>query len=322
MKKLFLIMAMVLLLGAVQPAQAFWVWTPSSNKWVNPKNEIKETPQEQLDYALGFYKTGEFKEATGELKKLLKEYPRSREAAEAQYYIARMLEEQGDAVSAFKNYQEVIEKYPFSDRFAEIVRRQYEIGTRLLEGRDTRRSFVKTVVGGDYDVIDIFRKVIKNAPYGEYAAPAQYKIALYLQGKQMYQEARDEFEATINDYPDSEWAQAARYQIAVSDAERSSAPQYDQEVTAAAINELEGFVGDYPDAELSSSARARIQELREKEAEKSFIVAEFYQKQRQYAAARRYYSKIVEDYKQTSWAGKALVRIREIGALEAGEEKR
>lgn len=293
-------------------AYAFWIWTPETNKWINPKYAVKETPKDQLTYALEFYNSADFKGALKEFRKLIKHYPRAREAAEAQYYIARCFEDQGQFLEAFKQYQIVIEKYPFAERSGEIIKRQYDIGNQILDGRAQRNKFIKTIVGGDYDVIEIFRKVIKNAPYGEYAAPAQYKIGLYLQEKRMYQEARDEFEKTLNDYPDSEWAKAAKYQIALSDAKRSSGAQYDQKITEAAIEELEDFVKEHPSAELSKSARGEIHQLREKEAENNFLIAEFYEKQKKYKAAKLYYSEIVEQYKNTSWATQALERLREL----------
>lgn len=276
------------------------------------KYAVKDTPQDQLAYALEFYEAEEYEKAVNELRKLIRHYPRAREAAEAQYYLALNYERLDRPMKAFRNYQTVLEKYPFSERTAQIVKRQYEIGNEILDGKYKRNKFVSAVVGGDYNVIEIFRTVIKNAPYGGHAAPAQYKIGLYLLQKRMYQEARDEFEKTINDYPDSEWVKAARYQIAVSDAKRSAGAEYNQSVTQAAIDEFKDFVKTNPDAELSDAAKAQIQDLREKEAENSFIVAQFYEKQKKDQAAKICYSEIVDQYKDTSWASKALEKIREI----------
>ncbi len=304
--------AIVILLFFSSPSLAFWIWTPESGKWVNPKYAVKETPQDHLAYARNFLEAKDYKKARDEFQKLLKHYPRAREAAEAQYYIGLSQENEGQSAQAFKSYQVVIQKYPFSERSGEIIKRQYEIGNQLMEGKDSKNKFVKTVVGGDYDVIEVFRAVIKNAPYGEYAAPAQYKIGLYLLGKAMHQEARDEFEKTINDYPSSEWAKAAKYQIALADAMRSSKPQYDQKITASAVNEFKDFLKEYPDAELSQQAQGQIDHLREKEAENYFVIAEFYEKQKQPESAKIYYTTIVEDYKNTSWAPKALTKIRQL----------
>ncbi len=310
MKRIHILIISLLVIWPASYAHAFWVWTPQTNRWVNPKYSVKETPKDQLQYALEAFNAKQWKKARDEFDRLIKYYPRAREAADAQYYIAVSLENEGKLVEAFRAYQRVIEKYPFSERSGEVVKRQYDLGNQMLEGNDKRSQFVKTVIGGDYDVIEIFRAVIKNAPYGEYAAPSQYKIGLYLQEKQLYQEARDEFEKTINDYPSSEWAKAARYQIAVSDAKRSSDAARDQKVTEAAIDQFKSFVQDYPDADLSDQAKDNIRSLKEKEAANAFLVAQFYEKQKKVNAAKVYYHAIVEDYANTTWASKALERLR------------
>lgn len=291
---------------------AFWVWTPETNQWVNPKYAVKETPAEQMQYALDFYQTKSYKEAMRELEKLIEHYPRAREAADAQYYIGVCWEDQGKLQEAFKNYQLVVDKYPFSERSAEIVQRQYDIGVKLLEGESGRGAFSRSFSGPDTNIIDIFNAVIKNAPYGNLAAPSRYKIGLYFSENRMYQEARDEFEKVINDYPDSEWAKAAKYQTALADAQRSTDAPYDQKVTQAAVGEFKEFLEHYPEAELSSKAKEQIRGLRDKEAESHFQIAQFYEKQKKYEAAKIYYETIANDFRDSPWAAKALKKIREV----------
>jgi outer membrane assembly lipoprotein YfiO len=288
------------------------MWTPETNKWENPKFSVKDTPGEQLELALDFYKSKQYQEATRELNKLIKHYPRAREAPEAQYYIALISEEQGDLSQAFKQYQLVIDRYPFSERARDIIKKEYDIGIKLLEGNNSQNKFVNAVVGGDYNVIDVFRTVIKNAPYGELAAPSQYKVGLFFLEKGMYQESRDEFEKLINDYPDSEWVKAAKYQIAVADAKRSTDAQYDQKVTQAAAKEFKEFVSIYPDAEFSDEAKVNIQHLNDKEAQNAFLIAQFYEKQKSYQAAKVYYQAVVDGFENTVWAAKALEKIQQL----------
>src|SRR3990167_7102268 len=81
---------------------AFWVWTPETNKWVNPKYAIKDTPQEQLQFGMDFYNAKQYKEAIREFQKLIEHYPRAREAPDAQYHIGLCLEEQDNILGAFK----------------------------------------------------------------------------------------------------------------------------------------------------------------------------------------------------------------------------
>lgn len=310
----FIFFSAILLVSWNSRVFAFWMWTPESNQWVNPKYDVKDSPPKQLEYAEGFYEAKDYKKAIAEFEKLIKHYPRAREAPEAQYHVGLCLEEQDKPYDAFRAYQKVIEKYPFSERTADVVERQYKIGERLLEEGNQRNKVISAVIGEGYAVVDVFRHVIKNAPYGKYAAPSQYKIGLYLNEKGLYQEARDEFEKVINDYPDSEWVKAAQYQIAVADAKRSTKSQYDQGVTKAAVAEFEDFVKTYPDAELSKKAQQQVAQLRNKEAENNFLIARFYEKQKNYSAARIYYTTIVEDYGDSPWAGKAQEKLAALGS--------
>ena len=291
---------------------AFWVWTPETNQWVNPKYSVKDTPSEQLQYALTFYQSKEYKEAIAEFRKLINHYPRAREAADAQYYIGSSWEQMDNPQEAFKSYQEVIDKYPFSERSPEIVQKQYDIAVKLLEGRDKRGILAQTFSSADYTAVDMFKAVIKNAPYGNLAALSRYKIGLYLMEDGMYQEARDEFEKVMNDYPESEWAKAAKYQIALSDSKRSTDAPYDQKITQAAVKEFKEFVEHYPDAELSRQAKDQIQGLRDKEAESNLHIAQFYEKNKKYGSAKIYYQMIVDEFQNSRWTAQALNKIREL----------
>jgi outer membrane protein assembly factor BamD len=129
----------------------------------------------------------------------------------------------------------------------------------------------------------------------------------------MYQEARDEFEKTMNDYPTSEWAHAAKFQIAMADTSRASDPQHEQKVTDVAMQEFNEFVKTHPDSQLTPQARQQISLLKEKEAENSFVIAHFYEKQKNVKAARIYYKEIVNQYADTSWGVKAQARLKIIG---------
>ena len=139
--------------------------------------------------------------------------------------------------------------------------------------------------------------------------------------KRMYQEARDELDKVINDYPDSEWVKPAKYQIAVVDAARSAGAEYDQKITRSAVEEFEEFVAVYPDAELSKKAKEEISLLQEKEAENNFLIGKFYQKQKKYEAARIYYAGVVDSYPGSSWAEKASKEISNIDKKIQKEKK-
>jgi outer membrane protein assembly factor BamD len=300
------------LCAGISSAQAFWIWTPESGKWTNPKYSVKETPSEQLSYAKSFFDARQYGEAMREYKKLLRAYPKAREAAEAQFQIGQTWETLKKYAAAVEAYQLVIDKYPFSDLGPKVVERQYAIANMLMEGKARDSQLAETLLGTEHRVVEIFQKVIKNDPYGSYAASSQYKIGLYYQARQEYQEARDEFEKTLNDYPDSKWAESAKYQIALVDAKRSVKPQYDQKVTGVAVEGFEEFAKTHPESELSRDAQAQIKGLRQKEAENNFVVAEFYRKSKKYVPARVYYNIVTDKYGDTAWALKAEAKLKSL----------
>ena len=291
---------------------AVWIWTPETGKFINPKWEVKPTPQDQLEFAQSFRDTGNCKKAIAEYKKLIRAYPRAKEAPEAQFFTGQCLEDMTKPYEAYLAYQLVIDKYPFSERAAQIVSIEYNIANHLLENKD-RSKWAEVVVGSDDRVVEILRTVIKDAPYGKFAAISQYKIGLYLKEKGMYQEARDEFEKTMNDYPNSEWAQASKFQIAMADTSRASDAQHEQKVTSVAMEEFNEFVKAHPDSQLTPEAQAQMSRLKERQAENNFVIAQFYEKQKNLKAARIYYKEVANNYADTSWGTKALAKLKIIG---------
>jgi len=300
----------ILLLGLifVEPCFAYWIWTPKTGRWVNPKYAVKPTPKEQLEFALTFYQENKLKEAREEFKKLIKYFPRAREAAEAQFYLGMIEEKLNRFYEAFLEYQKVIDKYPFSERIQEIIERQYKIGEAFMEGK-AKLSVGKNILV-EHPSIEIFRKVVENSTYGPLAPIAQYKLGLVLKSLGRYQEAEEEFEKVISNYPNSEWFFAAKFQIASCKAALSRSSDYDQERTAEAKKMFEEFVKEHPDAALSRDAEKNIEDLKEKEAKSNFDIGFFYERQKIYDSAKLYYNFVIENYPKSIWAAKALERLQ------------
>src|SRR5580693_6256545 len=87
---------------------ADWIWTPETGKFINPKWEVKPTPADQLEYAQSFRDQGNCKKAMAEYKKLIKAYPRAKEAPEAEFFTGQCLEDMGQPYEAYQAYQLVI----------------------------------------------------------------------------------------------------------------------------------------------------------------------------------------------------------------------
>jgi len=307
MRRITLILIIFFALS-VNAAYPYWIWTPKTGKWVNPKTVVKPAPKEQFDLAKGLYDLKKYEDAKREFKKLLKAYPKSFEASESQYYLGLTEEAQGNLYEAYQAYQKVIDKYPFSERIQEIVGREYKIAEVFMSGQ--KRKALGMTLPVENPSIEIFTKVIENSTYGPLAPAAQYKLGLVLKGLMRYYEAEEAFNKVLSNYPNSEWAEAAKFQIASCRAAVSRGPDYDQGAAKEAKEKFEEFVAEHPDAVLSRDAEKNIEQLKEKEAASAYNIGRFYEKQKAYESAEVYYNDIINNYSDSLWAGKALERLQ------------
>ena len=289
----------------------YWVWTPQTKKWINPKYAPKDTPKEQLLYAMDFFEAKDYKKSLGEFMKIIKYYKRSEAASEAQYYIGRCYEEMDYPYQAFEAYQKVIDDYPFTQRIEEIVNRQFEIGNRLYEGEKTK-FFGLRFKAIPEQIIDVYKKVVANAPYSQNASIAQFRIGELYKKISFYQEARDAFQKILDDYPDSPVAMEAKFQLALTASVASSGSGYDQSLAKQAQQEFDEFKRAHPDSELVQKAEKEKKEIIEKRAEHYLQNAAFYERIGKYQSAAIYYNKILNEFPDVSSAPKALERLNVI----------
>ncbi|MCK9614952.1 MAG: outer membrane protein assembly factor BamD [Candidatus Omnitrophica bacterium] len=299
---------------AIMPFEAysFWIWSPKTQKWKDPKYSALATPFLQFKEAEKFFNEKKYKEALQEFKKLIIHYPDSKEAADAQYYIGRCFEELSQPYQAFLEYQKVIESYPNSQRINEIIEREYNIGEYFLNREPKKWLGVSVYDFVDHPAIEIFKKIIDKVPYSPYAAKAQYKMGMLLLKLGRYEEAMDSFQKVGDNYPDSEWASPAKYQLAIATAKASGGADYDSTAIEEATRKLDEFIKTHPEADISPQATAQLKELRNREAKKNFDIAQFYEIQRQYKAAKVYYDIVIDRYSDTDYVGKTEEALRKL----------
>jgi outer membrane protein assembly factor BamD len=297
----------------------YWIWTPQTKKWINPKYAPKDTPKEQLLYAMDFFEAKDYKKAIAEFRKIVNYYKRSEAASEAQYYIGRCYEEMNYPYQAFEFYQKVIDDYPFTLRTEEIVNRQFAIGNRLYEGEKTR-FFGLSFKAIPEQIIDVYKKVVANAPYSQDAPVAQFRIGELYKKISFYQEARDAFQKILDNYPDSPIATEAKFQLALTASIASSGSGYDQSLAKQAQEEFEEFKLAHPDSELVKKAEKERKEITEKMSEHYLQTARFYERVGRYQSAAIYYNKILDEFADSLPAQKALERLKVI-KKRTGSEK-
>ncbi len=310
-KVLFFSAVIVTVLSVADICAAYWIWTPGTGKFINPKYSAKETPQKQFDWATEFFKAKDYKRAIAEFDKLLKQYPLAQLAGDAQFYIAQSYENIGEYYTAFENYQLVIDKYPYSKNVEEVIEKEYRIGNLFYSGQKTRILGVALLPSKD-KAIKVFSKVVENSPYGKYADIAQFKMGQCYMGIADYVNAALAFKGIVENHPKSLLVDDAKYQIALCAANSASALDYNEEDTDKALEEFEDFVKRYPDTNMEEQARNFIGKLEERKAEKNFNIAQFYEKQGNVHSAAIYYEEILDAYPESKWASRASEKLETI----------
>jgi len=295
----------------ISDAHAFWLWSPKTTKFVNPKNAVKDSPQEQYDWAMSFYKREEYKRAAEEFVRLIDHYDDSKVAPDAQYYAAVSYQHIGKYYRAFQNYQKVVTNYPFSDKIEEIIKLEFELG-ELFYHRNRGTLMGMELMVDVEKAIEIFTAIIKNMPYSDYADNAQFMIGQSYKKIQQYNEAVEAFQNLVQEYPTSELLESAHYEIAQCLYLATHKADYDQEATDEAIEEFARYSQQSNDKEFQEEASETIRLLREKKAKSAFTSAQFYKKSKKYRSAQIYYQDILNEYGDTSYAPLAMKEMESI----------
>lgn len=315
MKKVIIFFIFALLAFDAYP---FWIWSPKTQKWKNPKNSALATPYLQYKEAIKLFEEKKYLDSHREFKKLLLHYPDAKEAALAQFYLANCLEKIDKPYEAFQEYQKLIDSYPNSQQINEVVEKMYNIGEYFLSREHKKWLGMSVYDFVDHPSVEIFSKVVEKMPYSEYAPRAQYKLGVILMKLSRYDEARSAFQKVIDNYSTSEWATPAKYQLAIATSKAFPGADYDSSYLKEATSRLDEFVKNHPEAEISSQAESQLEQLRNREAKKLFDTAKFYEKQGQYKSASIYYKKVVDNYKDSGYFHSSSRKIEELEELING----
>ncbi|WP_290962536.1 outer membrane protein assembly factor BamD [Gracilimonas sp.] len=157
------------------------------------------------------------------------------------------------------------------------------------------------------EAANAFDTVTRVARGTEYGQDAQYYLAESYYKDKQFLLAASEYDRYISYYPQDERRPQIEFRAAMCYYKLSPRYKLDQNQTRKAIERFRLFNNRYPDHEKVQEAAARIDELREKLAHKSYEAARFYVRTEQYKAATIYLDKTIDQFPESKWAEQALV---------------
>ena len=224
---------------------------------------------------------------------MVRRFPRSDIAAEAQFKSGQMLEKQGKLQRAFYEYQALVQKYPRSPDFEAALQAQYTIGKAYLDGKRVDVYGVPTLPSMA-KAQEMFQKIVTNAPYSRIAPLAQYGIGQALEKSGSITATVNAYQQVVDRYPNSDVAPNALYQIGYVYFQASRSTGYDQTAAVRAQEAFDDFLLRYPNSEKVPQAQDNLKTLQGRKTENSYTIAKYYDKQKNYKAAYVYYNEVVQ----------------------------
>jgi outer membrane protein assembly factor BamD len=226
-------------------------------------------------------------------EKIVLRHPLCPAASESAFRWGKLLEKDDEVLEAFEAYDAILVKYPASPHYAEAMQRQEIIATQAAEGQ-INNSFIGFKIRVSLKKsAEMLAKVRQNAPRAISAEKAQYTIGKIYQsrGNQTNEAALaiNAFRELTRDFPDSQYAPDAQYQIGEILLGQSKKGNQDSANLDRAKRAFEDVLIRYPTSKQAKMAKAQIAKLASGNIQRSFEIAEFYRKKGQISSALVYY---------------------------------
>jgi outer membrane protein assembly factor BamD len=234
----------------------------------------------------------------------------------AEYLVGRCLEARNHDEAAFNAYQNIIEKYPKSSEYNEVLRRQYEIANRFLGGEWFRIWDLIPIYPSMDETAKLYTKIVNNGPYSEIAPHAQLRIGAAQEKAKNFSDAVKAYDTAADRYNDQpDIAADAMYRAGVAWEKQADTAEYDQGAAAKAIASYTDFMTFYPDDKRVAEAQKSIVKLKAEQVAGSYNIAHFYENGHKWAGAIVYYNDVLQLDANSPLAADARRRIEALKPL-------
>ena len=307
-----LLLVVVVLLPSRAPAPLIYVpgegWYYESYgttaKWQRPR------AKDQLDVAEQAFTNQDYTITLHAAHRILRVWPLSDYAPRAEYLVGRCLEQEHKDEAAFNAYQQIIEKYPKSGQYEEVLWRQYEIANRFLGGEWFRLWGLIPLYPSMDETAKLYGKIVSSGPYSDVAPHAQLRIGAAREKQRDYADAVKAYQTAADRYHDQPVIAAdAMYRAGIAWQKQADTAEYDQGAAQQAIAAYTDFITFYPDDSRVAAARDAITKLKTERVRGNFEIAQFYEKGHKWAGAVVYYNAVLQLDASSPMAAQARQRI-------------
>ncbi|MFH0965267.1 MAG: outer membrane protein assembly factor BamD [Planctomycetota bacterium] len=314
--------SVLLLVPAGAHAQLRWdareqAWSGAKKAQVSAEPGSPEA--EYLD-AVSMMEAGAFRPALRKLEALQAQHPQSLLREKILFRIAECRYHRKDYRGAYDKLRELgfSTEHEFSKQAVEL---ELSIADALLHGGKVKLlGFIR--VSGKSTGEKILRDFIDRNPRGPYADDALFLLARFYLDNRRYDDAATNFAFLASTFPRSDYAQESEYLESRSRFLSCRGPQYDTQPLREARDGYRIFLQKYPQSELAEEIQKDLCAVENMLAEKLWLVAEFYRRDRQGPSAAVYYRAIMTEFPQSPRAAQAEKRLTRMPSPPITEEQK
>ncbi len=267
-----------------------------------------------------FYQKAKQADDSGKSGKAIKLYdqtatrfPFAPSAPQARFRQAQLLEKEGDVLKSFEAYDQFLSRFQGSGLYTTALNRQAAMAQSAADG-DVKSNMLglKTKLSLE-KTVGMLGKVRDNAPKSATASRAQFSIGQLYEGKKKSKEAIAAYRQLVSDQPSSGEAPEALFRIGViltAEADRGNQSQGNLDLASEAFND---YLIQYPGHSRNAEARKLVSNLGGRDLQRSYDIAEFYQKTGKTESAKVYYRDIMRRAKSGRLHDQARARLKELG---------
>ena len=289
-----------------QKKSSWWYWLSA------------DTAAAQLEYSKQREKDGRLNSARKGYEALVREWPATIEAAQAQLNLANVLEKMKRYDKAFDEYQYALIHYSGNCPYDEIINRQYKIANLLLH---ENKSMFGWMLSGTEAIRERFELVVRNAPRSPIAPEAMLKIGRIREDDDKLEEAIKVYDGILNRYPASEQATTAAWLASRCRYNLSMKYINNESLNRESIAFLQAALERLPNHPKRIDLENWLRELQNLQIEQNYAKALFYDTQRYSAKVKlNAYTRFLNEFGDSKYAETVRERIKQLESETASPQ--
>ncbi len=313
----FLSLAIAAMLLPCNAHALLWGLLGNDDQWRTQDPRFQsEQASPIMDKALELEQEGRLSNARSMYEKVWKKYPASDSAAEALYHSGKISMKMHKWKAALKAYNVLVQAYPESSHFNDVISDYFEIAGAYEEGRDIHYLWFFKYKDKS-KAVQVYETIVQVAPYSDYAPISLMRVAMLHRRDRLRVQAIDTLDRIINNYPNSMTAADATLLLADFLSMEVDGPEYDQGATRESMSYYRDFTTLYPNNPAIKEAEEGIARNRETYAQSKLILGEFFFNYRDdYSSAAVFFNDTITIAPESKSADKAREYIAIIDQIK------